>query len=286
MVVSKIDAGGPATSAPRAQTDLAPVGARTRATRRYTESAANRPEPTPGDPEASLPVLVPRRRQLALPVARIGVVVLLVVLGCLAGAVSASRATPSWSAAAQVLLRERDYAAVVLGQFAVAAPNTPQRSLAAQVLAAQSPSFINEVARRAGVDRASVAGGLVVTASPDANVVVFTMTSANPAQAVAVAVVAAELEVSTYRDQLVRGLGSIAAPNTLNATQLAQLAQVQSFEQISPSAQVIASGGEAKGGPTSTSTGALTGGAAGAVVGFLLLAGDTAWRARSRRSRA
>lgn len=284
MDVSKIDAGGPVTSTPRADTDPAPVGARTRAARRYSESAANLPEPAPDDPEAGFPV--PGHRHFALPVARIVVVVLLVALGSIVGAVSASRATPSWSAASQVLLRERDYAAVVLGQFAVTASNTPQRSLAAQVLAAQSPLFTNEVARRAGVGGASVAGGLVVTASPDANVVVFTMTSANPAEAVAVAVVAAELEVTTYRDQLVRGLGSIAAPNTLNATQLAQLAQVQSFEQISPSAQVIASGGEAKGGPTATSTGAIIGGSAGAVVVFLLLAGDTAWRARSRRSRS
>ena len=283
MDVSKIDAGGPVAATPRARTDPPGMGARTRAARRHAGSAANLPEPAPDDNEAGFPV--PGRRRLALPVARIVVVALLVALGSIAGAVSASRATPSWSAASQVLLRERDYAAIVLGQFAVAASNTPQRSLAAQVLAAESPSFTNEVARRAGVDRASLTGALVITASPDANVVVFTMTSANPTEAVAVAAVAAELEVSTYRDQLVLGLGSVAAPNTLNATQLAQLAQVQSFEQISPSAQVIASGGEAKGGPTATSTGALTGGAAGAVVGFLLLAGDTAWRARGRRSR-
>lgn len=240
--------------------------------------AAPPPPPASGDAAAG-----PARPRGSGLLARAAVVVLLVVLGAVAGTVAAGRATPSWTADSQVLVRERDYAAIILGQSVVVASNTPQRSLAAQVLAAQSPTFTDEIARQAAVDPAAVADGLVVTASPDANVIVFTMTSADPAEAAAVADVAADLEVSTYRDQLVQGLGSIAAGNTLDATQLAQLAQVQAFERISPSAQVIATAGEATGGPTSAARGALTGGVAGAVVAFLLLAADAAWRSRGRR---
>ena len=91
--------------------------------------------------------------------------------------------------------------------------------------------------------------------------------------------------MSSYRDQLVLGLGSIAAGNTLDAAQLAQLAQVQAFERISPSAQVIASATTPSGGPVPASRGLLVGAAAGAVVAFLLIAADQALRSRRRGRR-
>ena len=221
---------------------------------------------------------------LRLLVARTVVVVVLLALGAIVGVTTATGAAPAYTADSQVLMRVRDYAAVILGPGSVFGGSTPQRAVAAQVLAAQASSFTFEVARQAKLDPAVVAAALTVTASPDADVIVFSAASRDPAVAVAVADTAGRYEVSTYRDQLVLGLGTIAAGNTLDAAQLAQLAQVQAFERISPSAQVITAAGAASGGPVPASRGLLVGAAAGAVVAFLLLAADQALRSR-RRSR-
>jgi len=215
-------------------------------------------------------------------VVRMVVVVLLAVLGAVVGLVAAGGAAPVYTATAQVLVRERDYAAIVLGPASVRSAGTPQRVVAAQVLAAQSMSFADEVARRADLDPAVVTAALTVTASPDADVVVFSVSASNPAVATTVADTAATYEVTSYRDQLITGLGSMSAGGALGAAQTAQLAQVQAFERISPSAQVISSAGKPTGGPVSASRGLATGAAAGAVVAFLLLALQQAMGSRRR----
>ncbi len=158
--------------------------------------------------------------------------------------------------------------------------------MAAQVRAAQSPSFTDEVARRADLDRAVVTAALTVTASPDSDIVVFTVSASDPSIATRIADTAAIYEVTSYRDQLVTGLGSIPTRGALDATQAAQLAQAQAFEGISPSAQVVSSAEDPIGGPVSAPRGLLTGAAAGAVIGFLLSALEHAMRSRRDRRAA
>lgn len=231
-------------------------------------------------------VLGAKRRS---PVRRgIGVVVVLAVIGAVSGVLVAAFAPPEYTATAQVLVRSRDYAAVVLG--APAAPNqeSPQRVLAAQVLAAQSPQFTDEVARRSNIDGREAASHLTVTASPDANVLVFSARSGDPKRAATIADKAAELEVSTYRDQLVRGLGDPSANNGLGGLASGMgieaqrtFAQAESFEAISPSAQVIAQSGQAQGGPIPKVSAAVAGALAGAVVALLLLVSEHLWRERT-----
>ena len=210
----------------------------------------------------------------------------LVILGAAAGVVAARIAPPAYAASSQVLLRDRDYAAIVLGTGATPSTSTSQRTIAAQVLAAKAPSFIDEVARQVGVSAVAVSSGWTVTASPDADVIVFSVTSRDPRLAVRIADVTAELEASNYRDQLMTGLGSVRTTTTLDPNELRVLAQAQAFERISPSAQVIANAGSASGGPISVSKGALTGAAAGAIVALLVLAAEQSWRERARRRRA
>ncbi len=210
----------------------------------------------------------------------------LVILGSAAGVVAVRVAPPSYAASSQVLVRDRDYAAIVLGTGATPSTGTSQRTIAAQVLAAKAPSFTDEVARRAGVPADAVSAGLTVTASPDADVVVFSVTARAPQLAVRIADVSAELEVSRYRDHLVMGLGSAGTTTTLDPNELRVLAQAQAFERISPSAQVLATAGAASGGPISVWSGALTGAAAGAIVAMLALAAEHFWRERARGRRA
>lgn len=257
---------------------------------RHQGRDAARIEPTlpPSDtpPPVSQAPATPGGSGVRLLVARTVVVVVLLALGAIVGLTTAASAAPAYTADSQVLVRARDYAAIILGPTSVSGGSTPQRAVAAQVLTAQAPSFTYEVARQTKLDPAVVAAALTVTASPDADVIVFSAASSDPAVAVAIADTAGRYEVSTYRDQLMLGLGSIAAANTLDAAQLAQLAQVQAFERISPSAQVIAAAGAASGGPVSASRGLLVGAAAGAVIAFLLLAADQALRSRRRSRRA
>lgn len=277
------EAQAPATGP--AASSVADAAAGTAAARNQGPDADGaRIEPTP--PPASQDPSSPGGSGVRLLVTRTVVVVVLLALGAIVGLTTAASAAPAYTANSQVLVRERDYAAIILGPASVSGGSTPQRAVAAQVLAAQASSFTDEVARQANLDPAVVVAALTVTASPDADVIVFSAASSDPAVAVAIADTAGTYEVSTYRDQLVLGLGSIAAGNTLDAAQLAQLAQVQAFERISPSAQVIAAAGAASGGPISASRGLLVGAAAGAVVAFLLLAADQALRSRRSRRRA
>ena len=244
------------------------------------------PPPPVSQPPVSEAPVFPGGSGLRLLVARTIVVVVLLALGAIAGITTATHVAPTYTARSEVLMRVRDYAAVILGPGSVFGGPTPQRAVAAQVLAAQASSFTFEVARQTRLDPAVVAAALTVTASPEADVIIFSAASNDPAVAVAVANTAGRYEVSTYRDQLVLGLGTIAAGNTLDTARSAQLAQVQAFERISPSAQVIAAAGAASGGPVPASRGLLVGAAAGAVVAFLLLAADQALRSRRRNRRA
>lgn len=283
------EAQAPATGP--AASSVADAAAGTAAARHQgpdADGARIEPTPPPADtpPPASQDPSSPGGSGVRLLVTRTVVVVVLLALGAIVGLTTAASAAPAYTANSQVLVRERDYAAIILGPASVSGGSTPQRAVAAQVLAAQASSFTDEVARQANLDPAVVVAALTVTASPDADVIVFSAASSDPAVAVAIADTAGTYEVSTYRDQLVLGLGSIAAGNTLDAVQLAQLAQVQAFERISPSAQVIAAAGAASGGPISASRGLLVGAAAGAVVAFLLLAADQALRSRRSRRRA